>query len=133
LLRQNNITYRICINIDTKNTIDVYVRDSGRPYHGRSVRTDYNNSHTAVLLDVFKQRYKGLNKKRKKKRKMAVADLVLSFSHDVGFLAVGNLKKPDSCCRIGISPVRHNYIEMLYVANEDLNAVTALIDLKNKK
>jgi hypothetical protein len=64
---------------------------------------------------------------------MIVADLVLSFRHDVGFLAVGDLKKPDSCCSIGISLVRNKVIEMLYVANEDLNAVTALIDLKNKK
>jgi hypothetical protein len=137
LLRQNNITYSICINIDTKNTIDVFVRDRGLLYHGRSVHADYNNSHTAVLLDVFKQRYKKRNKKRYKKRnkkqKMIVADLVLSFRHDVGFLAVGDLKKPDSCCSIGISLVRNKVIEMLYVANEDLNAVTTLIDLKNKK
>lgn len=129
LLIQNKIKYSICINIDTKNTIDVFVRDRVRLYHGSSARDDYNNSHTAMLLDMFRQRYKGLNKKRE----MAVANLMLSFRHDVGSLTVGDLKKPDSCCCIGISLVRNNYIEMLYGANEDLNAVTALIDLKNEK
>jgi hypothetical protein len=83
----------------------------------------------AVLLDMFRQKYKGL----KKKWKMEVADIMLSFRHDVGFLTIGDLKKPDSCCCIGISLVCNNYIEMLYMANEGLSAVITLIDMKNGK
>jgi hypothetical protein len=129
LLRQNNITYSICIHIDTENTIDLFVRDNSLLYHGRSVHDDHNNLRTAVLLGVFSHRYKELNKKSN----MIVADIMLSFRHEAGFFTIGNLEKPDSCCCIGISLLRNNYIETLYVANEDLNAAITLIDLKNEK
>ena len=132
LLNQNNTTYSICINVDTKNTIDIFVRNrTGGLFHGRSSRDDYNNAHTAVLLDVFKYRRKGLHKNWR----MATADIMLSFRHGcTGFLAIGDLKKPDNCCCIGLSLVKQKgYIHKLHSANEDLMAVTALIDLKQGK
>ena len=129
LLKQYNITYSICININTKNTIEVFVRNGDHLYHGRSVRNDHNNGLMVVLLDVFMQRYKGLNIEWK----MAVVDMLLSFHNSVGFLTVGDLEKPDSCCCIGLLPVKNNYIEALYRANKYLVAITSLVDLKNGK
>lgn len=120
-----------CFLLNQNNTIDIFVKNrTDVLFHGRSVKGDFNNTRTAVLSDVFRQRRKGLGKRWR----MATADIMLSFRHGcVGYLAVGDLERPDTCCCVGISQVQHEYIRKLHAANEDLMAVTALIDLRNGK
>lgn len=128
LIKQNNTLYSICIHIDTNNTIDVFVRDRWyNLYHGSSMCGDLNNARMVVLLDMFKQRAKSLNNKWKMDRE----GITLLLRHDMGVVMIGDLKKPDHCCYMEISPVKkESYISKLYGANEDLMAVIALIDLK---
>lgn len=128
-LFQDNTVYRICISIDIENNIDIFVRDRFfRLYHGRSVKTDYKNLQMSLLLDTFKRQVKG----EYRGWTTVPVGVHLSFSHDVGFMAVGNLKDPEHCCCIGIDLVKkENLISKMYTANEELMAVIALVNLRS--
>ena len=128
LIKQNNIVFSICLHVSIDNTIDVFVCGGCRNlYYGRSIHGSCDNSHTAFLVDIFKQDGNDLNKSWM----MDKVDIALSFRDDIGYMVICDIHQPRRCCCIGISLVKkESYKSKLYSPDEDLLAAITLMELK---